>query len=149
MKRISNVSGAMEVGGGGRIGSTGGGMVAIAPAMPRPMLALTKRPKSSAGHVVNWPAMRVSRDSTAGQRRSGRRNLLTIGARCCVMSPDCIQNVDNSQPQALWEAPPEQTTRGASTPAATRLRHTSPMGERLAPGVASYPHSVYSLGTSH
>jgi hypothetical protein len=53
MKRISKVAGAIEVGGGGRNGSTGGGSAAIAPAMPVPMDALTNRPKSSAGHVVN------------------------------------------------------------------------------------------------
>jgi len=53
MKRISNVAGAIDVGGGGRSGSMGGGIAAIAPAIPVPIDALTNRPKSSAGHVVN------------------------------------------------------------------------------------------------
>jgi len=79
------------------MGSTWGGIAAKAPAMPVPTDALTKRPKSSAGHVVNCPASRRSSVSNTGQPRSGRNNLLTIGARCCVISTDCIQNVDNSQ----------------------------------------------------
>src|SRR6267143_3443949 len=104
MKRISNVSGAIDVGGGGRSGSTGGGIAAKAPAIPVPTEALTKRPKSSAGQVVNCPARREKNVSTIGQRRSGRNKLLTIGARCCVISPDCIQNVDN--PQVLAQSKP-------------------------------------------
>ncbi|HWO91195.1 MAG TPA: hypothetical protein VNP53_04430, partial [Methylomirabilota bacterium] len=97
MKRISKVEGAAEVGGGGRSGSMGGGIAAKAPAIPVPTEALTKRPKSSAGQVVNCPARRKKKVSTIGQPRSGLKNLLTIGARCCVISPDCIQNVDNLQ----------------------------------------------------
>src|SRR6202165_2880050 len=100
MNRISMVAGAIDVGGGGRRGSTCGGMAAIAPAMPVPTDALTKRPKSSAGHVVKWAARRKKNVWTAGHLWSGRNNLLTIGARCSVMSPDCIQNVDNSQAPA-------------------------------------------------
>jgi hypothetical protein len=53
MKRISNVAGAIDVGGAGRRGSVGGGMAATAPAIPVPIEALTNFPKSSAGHVVN------------------------------------------------------------------------------------------------
>ena len=105
MKRISNVAGAIDVGGGGRRGSTDGGRAAIGPAMPVPIEALMNRPKSSAGHVVNWPAIRVSTVSTAGNLRIRRRSLLTIAARCCVMSPDCIQNVDNPQPLASRRLP--------------------------------------------
>ena len=128
MKRISNVAGAMEVGGGGRRGSTEGGRAAIAPAMPVPIDALTNLPKSSAGHVVNWPAMRESTASTAGNRRIRRRSLLTIGARCCVMSPDCIQNVDNSQPPAFRRLPP----KAAESPAWTcRVRWRAEMVRRL------------------
>jgi hypothetical protein len=97
MKRVSNVAGAIEVGGGGLSGSIAGGKAATAPAIPVPIEALTNRPKSSAGQVVNCPASRESTESTAGQRRILRTNLLTNGARCCVMSPDCIQNVDNWQ----------------------------------------------------
>jgi hypothetical protein len=99
------VAGAIDAGGGGRNGSIDGGSAAIAPAMPVPIEALTNRPKSSAGHVVNCPAMRVRTESTAGNRRIQRTSLLTIDARCCVMSPDCIQNVDNSQPPAFLRMP--------------------------------------------
>src|ERR1700694_2326448 len=113
MKRISKVAGAIEVGGGGRSGSIGGGIAAIAPAIPVLGEALTKSPKSAAGHVVNWPARRVSTDSTAGVRRILRRSLLTIGARCCVMSPDCIQNVDNSQPLASSRLSPKSADQGS------------------------------------
>jgi hypothetical protein len=97
MKRVSNVAGAIEVGGGGRTGSADGGKAAIAPVIPVPIEALTNCPKSSAGHVVNCPASRESTESTAGQRRIRRSSLLTNGAICCVISPDCIQNVDNWQ----------------------------------------------------
>ena len=100
MKRISKVSGALDVGNGGLTSSSDAGSTPIAPAIPVPIDALTNLPKSSAGQVVNCPATRVRTDSTAVQRRSRRRSLLTIGARCCVISPDCIQNVDNSQPLA-------------------------------------------------
>src|SRR5438552_5355785 len=40
--------------------------------------------------------------STIGQPRSGRKIFLTIGARYCVISPDCIHNVDNSQVPTAW-----------------------------------------------
>src|ERR1700687_3594870 len=111
MKRVSKVCGAIDVGGGGRVGSTIGGSAAIGPAIPVPMGALTNRPKSSAGQVVNCPATRVSNASTAAQRRIRLRRPLTIDARCSVMSPDCIQNVDHSQlptslPQ-LFGLPPQ------------------------------------------
>src|SRR6266850_2806461 len=129
MKRISKVAGAIDVGGGGRRGSTEGGKAAIAPAMPVPIEALTNFPKSSAGHVVNWPAMRVSTASTAGNRRIRRRSLLTIGARCCVMSPDCIQNVDNSQPLAFRRLPQEAGRKRAESPCRVRCR--APMVRRL------------------
>src|SRR5450756_1607345 len=100
MKRNSKVSGAIDVGGGGRKGSSGGGSTATAPAIPVPIEALTNLPKSSAGQVVKCHATSARPDSAADHRRSRRRSLLTIGARCCVISPDCIQNVDNSQPLA-------------------------------------------------
>ena len=129
MKRISNVAGAIEVGGGGRRGSMDGGKAAIAPVIPVPIDALTNRPKSSAGHVVNWPAMRPSTESTAGKRRSRRSNLLTIGARCCVMSPDCIQNVDNSQPLASSRLPPKPADQGPAS--GSRLRSSTPLGRGL------------------
>src|SRR5258708_38164907 len=94
----AKAGGGVGVGGRGLNGAVGGGRAATAPAIPVPMEALTNFPKSSAGQVVNCPAIRARTDSTAVQRRSRRRSLLTIGARCCVMSPDCIHNVDNSQP---------------------------------------------------
>src|ERR1700682_4999606 len=110
MKRVSKVCGAIDVGGGGRIGSTIGGSAAIGPAIPVPMGALTNRPKSSAGQGGDCPATRVSNASTAAQRRIRLSKLLTIDARCSVISPDCIQNVDNSQPPAqipdLFGLPP-------------------------------------------
>ena len=105
MNRISNVAGAIDVGGGGRTGSRCGGMAAIAPAIPVPVDALANRPKSSAGHVVNWPATRATTASTALQRRRRRTRLLTNDARCCVISPDCIQNVDNSQAPPFLQHP--------------------------------------------
>src|ERR1700682_815400 len=115
MNRVSSICGAIDVGGGGRVGSTIGGRAAIGPAIPLPMEALRNRPKSSAGHVVNCPATRVSSVSTAAQRRNRRTRLLTIDARCSVMSPDCIQNVDKSQLQeefpGLFSLPPKQTAR--------------------------------------
>jgi hypothetical protein len=129
MKRISKVAGAVEVGGGGRTGSSSGGMAALAPAIPVPIEALTNLPKSSAGHVVNCPATRARTDSTAVQRRSRRSSLLTIGARCCVMSTDCIQNVDNSQlPMfpglaSAWHRKESQARAG--------LRSSSALGRRL------------------
>jgi len=122
MKRISNVAGAIDVGGGGRSGSIDGGSVAIAPAMPVPIEALTNRPKSSAGHVVNCPAMRVSTASTAGNRRIQRTSLLTNDARCCVMSPDCIQNVDNSQPLAFFRLPWSASGTSSDAPSTLRLK---------------------------
>src|SRR6266849_7795669 len=130
MKRISNVSGAVDVGGGGRSGSTGGGRAAKAPAIPVPTDALTKRPKSSAGHVVNWPARRERTVSTIGQPRSGRNKLLTIGARCCVISPDCIQNVDNPQVLAHSDLHARGACEAASSP------------DRPFPGGVRQAHSV-------
>ena len=115
MKRISKVAGAAEVGGGGRSGSTGGGIAANAPAMPVPTEALTKRPKSSAGQVVKCPARRKTNVSTIGQPRSGLKNLLTIGARCCVISPDCIQNVDNPQVLAQSDLPARRASKESAT----------------------------------
>src|SRR5450759_3022086 len=120
MKRISKDSGAIEVGGGGRKGSSGGGRTGIAPAIPVPIEALTNLPKSSAGQVVNCPATRVRTDSAADQRRSRRRSLLTIGARCCVISPDCIQNVDNSQPLAPHVLSPRPAGTSAISPSGIR-----------------------------
>lgn len=117
MNRISNVAGASDAGGGGRIGSTGGGSAANAPARPAPTGALTKRPKSSAGQVVNCPATRSRMLSRMGQRRSGRNNLLTIASRCSVISPDCIQNVDNSQaPSCLQASPAAAAVAAAALP---------------------------------
>ena len=75
-------------------------MAVTAPAIPVPIDALTNWPKSSAGHVLNCPATRATTASTALQRRRRRTRLLTNDARCCVISPDCIQNVDN------WQVPP-------------------------------------------
>jgi len=129
MKRISKVAGAIDVGGGGRTGSSRGGIAALAPAMPVPIDALTNRPKSSAGQVVNCPAIRARTDSTAVQRRSLRRSLLTIGARCCVMSPDCIQNVDNSQPPVAGRLSPAR--RAGEPKAPWGLRASSALGGRL------------------
>ena len=129
MKRISKVAGAIEVDGGGRSGSSRGGMAALAPAIPVPIDALTNLPKSSAGQVVNCPAMRPTTDSTAVQRRSRRRSLLTIGARCCVMSPDCIQNVDNSQP--LLPGRLACAACRAASPAPGRMRSSPALGGRL------------------
>src|SRR3989442_6632313 len=98
MKRISKLAGAITTGGGGRIGWLVGGKVAL-PATPEvDIVTLTKRPNSSDGQVVNRPARRASTASRAGQRRSGRSRALTIGARCCVICTDCIQNVDDWQP---------------------------------------------------
>src|SRR5450759_1945347 len=129
MKRISKVSGAIEVGGGGRKGSSGGGSTGIAPAIPVPIEALTNLPKSSAGQVVNCPATRVRTDSAADQRRSRRKSLLTIGARCCVISPDCIQNVDNSQPRPPERLPPAPA--GGPQPRARRMRASASLGGHL------------------
>src|SRR6266699_420882 len=129
MNRISNVAGAIDVGGGGRSGSLEGGRAAIAPAMPVPMEALTNRPKSSAGQVVNCPAMRVSTASTAGNRRIQRTSLLTNDARCCVMSPDCIQNVDKSQPLAFSLLPSKAAGTSPDTPC--RVRFEAEMVRRV------------------
>ena len=52
LKRISNVAGAIEVGGGGRSGSRSGGIATIGPAIPVPIDAVTNLPKSSDGQVV-------------------------------------------------------------------------------------------------
>jgi hypothetical protein len=128
MNLISNVAGAIDTGGGGRSGSVCGGSAVAWPGGEIPTGALTKRSKSSAGHVVNWPATRVIKASTAGQRRSGRRRLLTIGARCCVMSPDCIQNVDNLQLQA--RAMRRSEARGEFAPTA-RMRSSAAVGSYL------------------
>src|SRR5690349_5470908 len=62
------------------------------------------RSKSYPGPDMNWRA-RVRKLSTPVQLVSRRINLLTIGARCSVLSPDCIQNVDNPQvPSFLYRA---------------------------------------------
>src|SRR5712692_6721725 len=111
MKRISKVAGAIDTGGGGRIGSPNGGRVAGPPMLALAIDAPTKRPNSSEGHVVNRPATRASTASRAGQRRSGRKRVLTIGARCCVISTDCIQNVGNSQPRTVERVPAETARR--------------------------------------
>jgi hypothetical protein len=95
MNRISNVAGAIDVGGGGCTDSSSGGKAEAAPGMPVPVDASANLPKSSAGQVLNCAAIRAGTDPTAVHRPILRRRLLTIGARCCVMSPDCIQNVDN------------------------------------------------------
>jgi len=89
-----------------------------------------KRPKSSEGHVVKRPARRESAASRAGQRRSGCSSLLTIGARCCVISTDCIQNVDDSQPEMPGDLQAETTARYART--ALRLPEPKAPGVGLA-----------------
>jgi len=94
------------------------------------MRAPTNRPKSSEGQVVKRPARRESAASRTGQRRSGRSSLLTIGARCCVISTDCIQNVDDSQPQMPGGRPAEAAGRCAQT--ALRLRAPGASGVELA-----------------
>src|SRR5260370_35668370 len=106
MKGISKVAGGTATGGGGRMGRAAGGGAAGPPVALVVPEALMKGPNSSDGHVVNRPARRESAASRAGQRRSGRNKLLTIGARCSVISTDCIQNVDDSQPLTAWSVPP-------------------------------------------
>src|SRR5467141_555846 len=113
MNRISKVAGAIDTGGGGRMGRAAGGRVAAPLVAEVVVEAFTKRPNSSGGHVVNRPARRESAASRAGQWRRGRNRLLTIGARCSVISTDCIQNVDDSQPLTSWTVPPN-TFGGAS-----------------------------------
>jgi hypothetical protein len=54
---------------------------------------------------------------------------LTIDARCCVMSPDCIQNVDNSQPPAFRFLPPKPAGDSSSSPG--RVRFEAEMVRRL------------------
>src|SRR5438105_12565326 len=130
MKRISKLAGAFDAGGGSRTGSTGGGIAAKAPAMPVPPEALTKRPKSSAGLVVKCPARRKTNASTIGQPRSLQINLLTIAPRCCVISPDCIQNVDN--PQVLAQSGLQMRS---ATEASPEGRRPSPAGLRQPPAV--------------
>src|SRR5260221_2352553 len=112
MNRISKVAGAIDTGGGGRIGSPAGGMAAGPPKAVPSIEVVTKRSKSSDGQVVKRPARRASAASMAGQRRNGRNRVLTIGARCCVISTDCIQNVGNSQPHKPWGVPPEAFAAG-------------------------------------
>src|SRR5260370_37859505 len=89
MKCISNVAGAIDTGGAAGMSSAAGG-----------------RP----------PARRESTASRAGHRRMGLSSLLTIGARCCVISTDCIQNVDDSQPSTVERLPAEAagTTLGST-----------------------------------
>src|SRR5229473_5682307 len=120
MNRISKVAGAIDAGGGGRIGSAAGGMAAGPPSAVPSIEVVTKRSNSSEGHVVNRPARRASAASMAGQRRRGRNRVLTIGARCCVISTDCIQNVDDSQPHKPERVPPE--TAGGRLSAAFGVR---------------------------
>src|SRR5712692_721119 len=105
MKRISKVAGAIETGAGGRSGFDCGGSAVVAAVAPPPTGGCTKRSNSSAGHVVKCPKSWVRKPSAAGHLRKGRRRLLTIGARCSVISPDCIQNVDTSQLQVLERLP--------------------------------------------
>src|SRR5438445_5329156 len=120
MKRISKVAGAIETGGGGRMGSEEGGNVARPPGAAPAIGAPTNRPNSSEGHVVKRPARRASAASRTGQRRSGRSSLLTIGARCCVISTDCIQNVDESQPQVPGGPPREAAGKYGGTASGLR-----------------------------
>src|SRR6266849_688247 len=127
MKRISKVPGAIATGGGGRMGRAAGGRVAGPPVPEVVIEALTKRPNSSDGYVVNLPARRESAASRAGQRRRGRNRLLTIGARCSVISTDCIQNVDDSQPLTPWSVPPN-TFGGAPRTASGMRAHTETVG---------------------
>jgi hypothetical protein len=129
MNLISKVSGAIDMGGGGRNGCTCGGSAVAWPGGEIPTGALTKRSNSSAGHVVNCPATRLAKDSTAGQRRSCRKRLLTIGARCCVMSPHCIQNVDNWQPTG---APMPSPPAGGEIASLPRLWTSTALGRRMA-----------------
>src|SRR5260370_519529 len=117
MKRISKVAGAIDTGGGGRMGLAAGGRAAGPPVALLVTEALMKRPNSSDGHVVNRPARRETAASRAGQRRRGRNRGLTIGARCSVISTDCIQNVDDSQPLTAGILP-QNNFRGARRTAA-------------------------------
>ena len=112
------------------MGSDVGGSTARPPAEAPVMRAPTNRPKSSEGQVVKRPARRESAASRTGQRRSGRSSLLTIGARCCVISTDCIQNVDDSQPQVPGGLPEEATGKYAR--GASRLRPAAAPGVELA-----------------
>src|SRR5437879_8953899 len=130
MNRISKVAGAIETGGGDRMGSDVGGSTARPPAEAPVMRAPTNRPKSSEGQVVKRPARRESAASRTGQRRSGRSSLLTIGARCCVISTDCIQNVDESQPQVPGGPPREAAGKYGGT--ASGLRPPAAPGVELA-----------------
>src|SRR5260370_34413431 len=127
MKRISTVAGAIDTGGGGRIGLAAGGRAAGPPVALPVTEALMKRPNSSDGHVVNRPARRETAASRAGQRRRGRNRVLTIGARCSVISTDCIQNVDDSQPLTPWSVPPN-TFGGAPRTASGMRTDTETMG---------------------
>src|SRR5207245_9071262 len=117
-------------------GSTGGGTAANPPPIPVPTDVLTKRPKSSADHVVNWPARREMNVSTIGQPRSGRKIFLTIGARYCVISPDCIHNVDNSQVPTAWSL---QAPGSIQRPASLRHRLSDGLRQPAAP-VARLDH---------
>ncbi len=123
MKRISKVAGAIDTGGGGRIGLAAGGRAAGPPVALLVTEALMKRPNSSDGHVVNRPARRETAASRAGQRRRGRNRVLTIGARCSVISTDCIQNVDDSQPLTAGIVPPN--TFGGARRTASGVRAVS------------------------
>src|SRR5260370_22639861 len=105
MKLISNAAGALGIGAGGRKG----------------------RSRSSAGQVVNRPQRRIRKASTAGHRRNRRIRVLTIGARCSVISPDCIQNVGNWQLQAPPDLLPSFELQGEL--AWSRLRPAAPPSE--------------------
>src|SRR5207249_10751170 len=89
----------------GRKGWPIGGSTGSAAAVPRPT-------------GVNRPTRRSRKAFTAGQRRNRRIRVLTIGARCSVISPDCIQNVGNWQLQAPPDLLPSFELQGelASSP---------------------------------
>src|SRR5260370_24636283 len=126
MNRISRFAGAIDTGGGGRIGLAAGGRAAGPPVALLVTEALMKRPNSSDGHVVNRPARRETAASRAGQRPRGRNRGLTIGARCSVISTDCIQNVDDSQPLTPWIVPPNTFDGARPTASGERAVRQSP-----------------------
>ena len=111
-------------------------LVAAGWRLPAPMMETLS--KSKAGDDMNCRA-RVRKLSTPVQPVSRRNNLLTIGARCSVLSPDCIHNVDNSQvppslhrsPKAGSQAAPANPWHGQSQ--GDGVIRIGPSGWRLAP----------------
>src|SRR5206468_8181891 len=65
----------------------------------------TTTPNSSPAGQVAARAPRLARKpATTGHGRNRPTKILTNAARCCVISPDCIHNVDNSQAPASLQA---------------------------------------------